>query len=310
MCHSGGVVQGVVVMSGGLEMLSAGATAIAVTVSSGGTIDLAAVIHSGQTVTALSGPATTSVSIDGVSVLGGAMLNPGNVKVLSGGTLSLGPGAIVSSVTIASGGELIGSGAVVNDPFVYYPPSSSTIDGLIDGVSIGTSDGDPGTVIIRTGGSAVDVAVVAGLLQVNAGATATGTTVSAAPYSQATLDLYGSAVGTVLTDDGQLIVESGGVTTGTQVNGFSTEGIYSGGVANDSVIGLFGTQVVLSGGTASGTVVSSGGTEILSAGARAAAVTVSSGGALGMTALISGGQALVVPQILQLAGSPSMVSPS
>ena len=87
-----------------------------------------------------------------------------------------------------------------------------------------------------------------------------------------------SASGTSVRSGG-LLVDLGGVDSGTQILSGGQE-IVSSGAAIGTVVFYGGSQTVMSGGTASGTVVSDGGLAAVSSGGAASGTIVSSGGAL------------------------------
>ena len=109
------------------------------------------------------------------------------------------------------------------------------------GLASGTFLNDPGTQIVSSGGTAAGVVISGG-----------------------EQDVFGSAVGTIVTA-GQQFVSRGGLASGTTLGVGGTQRVASGGTANGTTIEFGGTAVIQSGGTL-GAATLDGGTLVLSAG--------------------------------------------
>ena len=203
------------------------------------------------TITVSSGVTSSGLTVSSgneLLVLSGGIAE--TMTVLSGGTMILSSGAIGSSLAISAGGKLDGAGEWAGEGYSY---------GQVSGVTVGDSaETHAGYLEVAFGGSASGVTVAYGWLQVDPGATATGTVlsgISAVEYVE------GVASGTV--------VDSGGV-----------DNVLSAAEAVSAVIHSGGREFVSSGGSTSVSVVQSGGSLTLSAGAVGSLLTISAGGKL------------------------------
>jgi len=303
---SGGAASGTTVQSGGELDLVEGASAGAVTVQSGGIFGYDATLTSDFT----AGAVSSTTIFHGVTLSSGARIDLEQATIASGATVSL-ASAIATSVTVSSGGVLLGPGEL---------DGADNIDaGLISGVTLGDSGAGVSSYLeILSGGSASGVSVVdGGGVRIDAGASIDGAVVSSG-Y----LEVYGSASNTTLgahsdeTFGAGVVVSGETVESGGFVNQFGGtlsdatfesggELYYSTGTETDVTVQSGGTldvygdiessltvaptvtaTTVFSGVTLSsganfnilGATVESGVTLSLAAGATASALTVASGG--------------------------------
>jgi autotransporter passenger strand-loop-strand repeat protein len=218
-----------------------------------------------------------------------------STTILSGGTDFLESGGTADAVTVSAGGILEGPGTLI-----HY----NTAAGTVEGVTVG----DPyygDTLEMLSGGEAENVTVTmdGDVLQIDSGASATGTIVSAGAeeyvlsggvtsadvvFSDSGEILSAGAVGSGLTVSSGGLVVGDGVLSGANaiygtayvvsVGSAGLAIIYAGGVADTTTVLSGGRLVLSSGGVATGDIVSSGGKEIISSGGIASGTTVSSDG--------------------------------
>jgi autotransporter passenger strand-loop-strand repeat protein len=305
---SGGFISGAI-DSGGILDVMAGGTALATTVSSGGTeyvfgLDISGTVSSGGTqvlsggtasATALLGGNTADafeyVSSGGLAI--GTVASAGDAIISAGGTAS---GTIVLSTGyqgIYSGGTAIGT--VVSGGAEYVFSGGIASSTLVKPIGI-----QAGEQIVRGG---VTVSTVldgsafpsVGALQIVDSGTASATIISSGGTQQ--VDSAGTAIsaivskggaqvigftpiagqhpvamGTVVSSGGTEYVSSGGTASGTTVSIGGVQLVFSAGSAVATTIGAGGQETVSSGGTASGTLIGSGGTEFVSSGGTAVGV--------------------------------------
>jgi autotransporter passenger strand-loop-strand repeat protein len=111
-------------------------------------------------------------------------------------------------------------------------------------------------------------------IQIDAGASATGTVVS----SGTSVRVYGSAADGVFTSAAAEFVYAGGVASGDSIQSGAKAIISSGGRAVGTTVSSGGIAYVFASGTAAGTVLSKGGKALVSSGGVTTATMVSSGG--------------------------------
>ena len=211
-----------------------------------------------MTITVSSGVTSSGLDIsssNALLVLSGGAADA--TTVLSGGTMKLSSGAAASGVVVSSGGLLEGRGQL---------SGSGYIAGQVIGVSVSGWSG-ASYLEIESGGSADEVLDLS-ILQIDAGATATGTVVSGDD------SVYGVASGTIL-EFGFETVFAGGTTVGAVVGRGGGETIDSGGVASGATVEYLGGMSVDPGGSAVGVTVAAGGGIAVSAGATATGIVLS-----------------------------------
>jgi RHS repeat-associated protein len=277
-----GADQNTTVLNGGLQVVSAGATAIAAAVFSGGR----QLVSGKATGTTLSGVGYISggygqATALAIVVSGGELLS---AVVGSGGVITNSGG--LTSGTVYSGGSLLSSGG---DTF-----ATAFEVVLSGGISLNEVVNSGGSINVSSGGSTVSADISGSLAADGSGGVLYG----------AYEDVFagGVATGTTLGSGGKLNVNQQGQTSNTLVTGGGDEVVSSGGVTNETVLsGLtLGTvrpnarQFVASGGLALGTVVDSGGQQVLSGGG-ATNTSVGLGGAIDIQTLgyASGGTAAI-----------------
>ena len=265
---SGGIALGDTILSGGLLSLGGGAVSNE-TVLSGGAVKLGGTIASDLT----AGPVTSPETLSGVTISSGGIVELNTATVLDGVTLSLTSGGTAYDVTVAAGAVVKGAGALLG---------SAAVAGEISGVTVGDYDAFQLTQgEILAGGSAVDVTLTGGdeedegnSLQIDSGATATGTMVTGG----AVLFVDGTASGTSLASGGEVIFAGGG-DSGVTVGGGGNLQV-DGGTADVVTIQDGGRASIGPGsGTVSGVTVRNGGDFEIDGG-TAGAVTVESGATL------------------------------
>ena len=193
-------------------------------------------VLSGGTYLVKSGGTAIYTAVDG----GTFNIQSGGVadtNALNTGVMNVSAGGVAIGTTISSGGResVAGTdlGGIVND--------GGTQAVLSGGLASGTFLNDPGTQIVSSGGTAAGVVISGG-----------------------EQDVFGSAVGTIVTA-GQQFVSRGGLASGTTLGVGGTQRVASGGTANGTTIEFGGTAVIQSGGTL-GAATLDGGTLVLSAG--------------------------------------------
>jgi len=296
--YSGGAsIDDIIGSSGTLGLY--GGTVTGTAILSGGEVQLAADLTSDFTLT--SGPVTSLTTLEGATLQSGAQAVLDGATVVSGVTLSLASGAIADNITVAKGGVARGPGELADQSYVA---------GAAIGVTVGDDRDNPSSYLeILSGGTASDVtAVDLSTIQVEAGGTALGASLSAAYLDVAgsaadtrvgagsveRISSGGSATGDVVQSAGLEIVASGGVASGTTVSGGGQASID--GVADDATIQSGGVAYISSGGLASGTTVLRGGAQVLVSGGAGRSATLSggkddvdSGGVASGTTVLSGG---------------------
>ena len=205
--------------------------------------------------------ATFSLSADGLSGTGVAMVGAGTSSVSSG---------------VVSSGVDVGNGAQV--------------DVLSGGTAIATTVGAGAGAFVLLGGTEIGTMVQSrGLDEVMAGGIASATTVDAYGRDQ----VYGVATGALVGYGGAQAIFAGGTAVQSVVDGALT--VFSGGVTTSAEL-VDGSEYVSSGGVASGTLVAGSGGIALGDGA----IYVGSGGTMtgavvnldGYAALSAGGLAI------------------
>jgi autotransporter passenger strand-loop-strand repeat protein len=277
-----GVATGDTIQSGGGLIVVSGGTVSDETVLSGGVFANDRDVTSNLTLSA----ATSTTMLDGVTISSGGFIEIESGVVRSGATLRLGGTTSNVFVNVAEGGAVTGPGEI----------AESEAHGAVSDLTVGT-------LALGSGGTADGVTIV-GRMQIDAGASATGTVVTSG--AETFIASGGAATATTVLSGGSEIVFLGGTTTRTQVSaggrelvssgGMASsttisgglEYVYSGGAASEAVVSDGGKQIVQSGGAASGTTVLGGGAEDILAGGVATGTTVQSGGIL---VLESGGSA-------------------
>ena len=235
-------------------------------------------------------------------------------QILTGETdtpyvLDLAAGAVGDALTISAGGVLNGPGGLIGH---------STVAGKVIGVSVGDPT-DFGELELLSGGvaSKVTASGAGDYIQVDSGASATGTVLTSSGYAV----VFGSTTSTTVSGAAGEIVSSGGKATSTTVLSGGTETLLSGAIGDAITVSAGGAlsgpgtlaganyihgaatgvavasgavEYVLASGTATGTVVSDGGYQL-----------VSSGGVVGGTAVLSGGRQYVYSAGLASAATVS-----
>jgi autotransporter passenger strand-loop-strand repeat protein len=159
---NGGSAVGTMVSAGGVEVLSSGATATAVTIDSGGLLETGLVVTGAITASAVVG---ATISVGGVTVLSGGVIDYQGVTVSGGGGLTVLSGAMVSGVTVAAGGSISGAGEIIG---------SSLVAGSASGLALGGAAGASGYLEVQSGGHASGVTVTSGTVKVDSGGTVSG----------------------------------------------------------------------------------------------------------------------------------------
>jgi autotransporter passenger strand-loop-strand repeat protein len=315
--QSGGTASNTTVSSGGSEIVLSGGTAIGttilaggtVTVSSGGTFEFTSgttgmpIVHSGATLEVGSGYVFSGIINSGVRL---EILSGGTdigATVSSGGREIVFAGGAASNTTVLKGGvEAVSSGGVVSGTTVNN--GGSEIIG-----AHGTDDGaqiSGGRQLVH--GVASGATVFSGSQVVEAGGTASETTVSGAG-TEIVLS-GGTAVGATSLAGGTVTVSSGGTfefTSGTTakpiVHAGATLEIGSGYVFSGTINSGVRLEI-LSGGADSGATVSSGGREIVSAHGTDDGAQISGGKQL-VFGVASGATIFTGSQIVEAGGTAS-----
>jgi autotransporter passenger strand-loop-strand repeat protein len=293
-----GSATGDTVLSAGLLYLESGGSATDERVQSGGTVFFGEDVTNNFTETA--GAVTGTTVLAGVTISSGGDVILSGATVVSGVTLTLAAGAVADGVTVSSGGSLLGPGVL---------SGSSYVAGSVSGVAVGAGYKGPIYLELLSGGtaSAVTVSGLSDAMQIDAGASATGTVV----VGDARLGVFGSATATdieasletvyagglasgdLVSNGGRLYVSAGGVASGATVRSGGIEEAL--GTDDGGVVSGGGALVVLVGGLASGTTLRGGGERVL--GTESAGVVsnggvdvVTSGGAADGTTVLDGGR--------------------
>jgi len=273
---SGGETVDSVVSSGGNEVIESGGSVSGLTIESGGSAQfLTLTVSSGESIGlgsgVGSGVVTSTTTLAGLVTVssGGSLIISGGLAVQSGGVLTLSAGAVGSGVVVSSGGQLDGPGELVGSSFDA---------GQVSGVSVGAAGGPSAFLEVQSGGAAEAVTVVDGVLQIDFGASATGTVLSGSGTQE---QIHGVASGTAIGSGGEELVSSGGVASGAEVLSGGLQVISSGAAAVGATVSSGGAEHVLASGTTTGTQV------------RGGEALISSGGIASGTILFSGGLAYV-----------------
>jgi autotransporter passenger strand-loop-strand repeat protein len=235
---SGGYASGVTVIDIIDNVLvDAGALASGTVVSA----DAYQTVYGRAVGTVVSSAGDEYVSSGGVAS-GTKILDGGYELVASGGLLV---GAVVSaggSAVLQSGGEgetlTVRAGGTLDGPGVLI--GHNTVAGTVSGVTVG----DPYNVDsleLLAGGVASNVTVIitADSFTIDAGASATGTVLSAYGYD----NVNGFAAATIVSSGGTEYVSAGGVTSGAQVKSAGVENLASGAVADSITVSAGGALV-------------------------------------------------------------------
>jgi O-antigen biosynthesis protein len=261
---------------------------MAITVSSGvtSTVD-----------TNLSGTGSSFIVLKGgtVDVVAGGTTDDDVIS--SGGTENVSSGGSSLYATISGSASLVvSSGGVAIDTDVTSTNSDTYGLTVLSGgtaisATIGTNGNenvsaggvDSGTVLSGAGanenmyGSAIGDVISAGNQYVEGGATATDTTVVAGGVQELE-ESSAIASGTIVSSGGSLY--NYGTAVDATILGSGSETVGIGGTASANTISSGGVVVVSSGGSVSGDIISSGGVETISKGGTASADTVNNGGVL------------------------------
>ncbi len=289
------VVSNETVFNGGaLDLYLKGAVASAVTVESGGSLNISGnataegVIISGGVVDLQSPKAVLSGSLtfDGagtIEVTDTTSAGYGDLAVISG----FGVGDVIDETVISAGATLTSStvsGNTVETITSGTTSASFIFAGAVSATLMLTSDGHGGVEIIAVPPPTSST--------VSSGTTQSGTTVTSG--SEITVALGGKVVTDTVLSGGSIVVSSGGVDSGSIISNGGSE-LVLGSASQDQI---YGTQM-LSAATAvvtSETVYGGGALDLNLAGAVASSVTVDSGGSLNInghavaeSVVISGG---------------------
>ena len=281
--YSGGSETGATVYSGGIETVSAGGSLTSAVVNSGGVDDVygsakktnlkggaenieyggsasGTVVNSNSVETVSSGGYLYSATIDGgtenIEYGGSAsstVLNKGTENIYSVGSETGATVGVNGVVTVYAGGLLAGATISTGGKDTIYGSARSTV----------LKGGDE---TVKSGGSATGVIISSGGIEtVSSGGLLSGATLN----SHGTIDVYGSASGTVL-NGGKEFVFSGGSETGAAIGSGAIETVSSGGLLSNATLSSGGTVSVAGGGTARGA----------STGLTAIAGTITNGGTI------------------------------
>jgi len=283
---SGGAASGDIVQSGGTLFLNSGATASDETVLSGGTLAYGGNLSGDLTVTFA--PVTNATVLGPATVETVGVIELYDAVVLSGVTVSLGTETQSYDLSVSKGAVLQGAG---------FLEGEDSVAGSVGGVTV-----THGELTLLSGGTASGVtAVLRATIQVNSGASATGTVVSSGgallDYGTTTgtvtigggvADVYAAASGDIVESGGKEAIRSGGAASAVQVLSGGTLYVLASATATDTVVSGGGKEQISSGGVAVETTMLSGGVEYISSGGLANHGVVSSGG---VEAIYSGGTA-------------------
>jgi autotransporter passenger strand-loop-strand repeat protein len=284
----GGKASATTVSSGGVQYIVSGGTA------SGTTLDYrgSQTVYGTAKVTLVSGGEEYVYS--GGDALSSTVDGGGYQYVSAGGTASDTTLDVTGDQYISSGGKAVGT----IDDYYQVVEAGGSATGTIVGSS-GEQD-DHGTAVSATigsgcfqfvdaGATASDTTLSGGEQQVSSGAVANRTTVDAGGQQWVGGVLNGSggsATAATVNLNGDQYIESGGIASGTVVNG--VEGVFAGGTTSASTVRSGGAELVSSGGIADNTTVSSGGSLGIETGGLTSDAVVSNGG---VEAVFSGGVA-------------------
>ena len=274
-----GGLKGLTLGSGSVEIYSGG-TASGLTVSGNVGASLLQ-IQSG-------GSVTNTVLVSGIETIYAGGSATGD-SVQSGGQLFL-DGGSASQETVLSGGLFILGGNLSSNLTLISGAVSSTE--TLSGVSVlsGASIGVFGATVL----SGVTLTASSGATVVGAAVAHGGTLTGSATLSGYTT-VAGSARGVSVGSGGELVISSGGHTSGVTGDDLSTISVGFGGVAASTVVSSgaqfvdygsatsttvtsLGVAAVHSGGVTSGDIISSGGKEYISSAGSAVGAAVLSGG--------------------------------
>ncbi len=299
---SGGVVSGTTVLGGGADLAYVGAKLSAVTVSSGGVLELGGLII-GAGVTSSAGAVNATRVISGATLLSGgvvdfskATVHSGGADVVqsggaafgtlvsSGGIQTVLSGGVVSGTTLSGGKEIVSSGGVARATVVSSGGIQTVFSG---GVVSGTTILGGGTDLAYVGAklSAVTVSsggvLELGGLIIGAGVTSSAGAVNATRVISGATLLSGGVVDfskATVHSGGADVVQSGGAAFGTLVSSGGSETVQAGGLASGGVVTISGAEIVRSGGVVSALTISSGGSATVQSGGVTVGVTVTLGG--------------------------------
>jgi autotransporter passenger strand-loop-strand repeat protein len=166
--------------------------------------------------------------------------------VLSGGTVILDAGGTGDALTVSAGGLVEGAGVLIDH---------STVAGTVEGVTVGDDDHFDQLELLAGGvASGVTVTIVDDFLQVDSGASATGTILMSHGYDV----VYGSAASTTVGSAATENVYSGGEATATTVLGGGTENLAADAMGDGLTVAaggmLNGPGVLIDHSTVAGTV--------------------------------------------------------
>lgn len=289
---SGGVIAGAA-LTGGFMEVQAGGMASGTAMSNGARLYVYAggaisgtTISSGAQERVFSGAVAhaTSISSGGQEVVYAGGVASGTT-VMNGG-LQVDYGTLVGGM-IASGGQIYVSGVASSTTVIAGGNLVAWSGGLVSGAALsggmleiqngadarGTTVFSGGRVFLYSGGVESGTTVSRGGGEtVFAGGVASGTTVTAGGVQT----VFGTLVGGVVASAGEVYV--GGTASGTAVTAGGDIIALSGGLITGAILSGGGMMEIRSGGTASGTVVSSGARVFLYAGGSASGTLVSNGG--------------------------------
>jgi autotransporter passenger strand-loop-strand repeat protein/YD repeat-containing protein len=294
---NGSQLNGVTIVNNGGTLIVANlAHTSAVTISSGGTLDIWGAIVSGATISSGANAVISSYgvldvsagqTVNGVTLAGGGSLlvvSSGGIAsgttVSSGGTLELLSGATASNTTIKPGGALeIGAGYtqnnyIVSSGIILEVGSAGTVSStvvssggtleLLSGATANSTTYSSGSFLEIASGYSMSTYATSGAVTLEVGYG--GSVSSATINSGTTLDvLYGGTVSSALVSSGGNLAIDGTVSGATVSSGGSVS------------VGAWGTLDVASGQTVRNVSVGSGGAMVVSSGGVASATTVSGG---------------------------------
>jgi autotransporter passenger strand-loop-strand repeat protein len=284
---TGGYISDAIVKGGAVINLdgSASHTVLSAVLSAGVLFDSTLFVNEG-------GRATGTVVNSGAQEFVASGGSESGATVYSGGLLEV-FGA--TSGTVLSGGEE-DVGLTFNEEGVVSATGTTVYHGGVQNVFLGGFAS--GTVLsggvesVFSGGSATGATVYSGGVEtVLSGGVISDTTINSGGEG----DVYGSAIGTVLSGGAEIVfaggsgtgatvdsggvetVSSGGTISGTTVNSGGSDDVYG----SDSGTALSGgAEIVYTGGSATSTTVDSGGVQTVSSGGTISGTTVNSGGLL------------------------------
>ncbi|WP_299107554.1 hypothetical protein, partial [uncultured Bradyrhizobium sp.] len=308
---SGGLISGTfgsgtLISAAGTVNVLAGGTGAFLTVSSGGTFNVAGTVLSNVTVSSgaienvLAGGVVGGASGSGTAISGGTLnVSSGGslayVTAWNGGVLNVSAGGTAHNITVSSGVTMNVAGTITSNTYVTDTGVENVLSGgLISGVtSSGTGVASGGILNVSAGGSAVHIGVSSGGTFNVAGQVLSNTAV----YSGGIENVLSG--GSISGASGSGTGISGGTVNVSAGGSASYVGVSSGGIFNVagttlSMVGVRagGVENVLSGGLISGAIgsgtgVSAGGILNVLAGGSAAFVGVSSGGVLNVAGAVT-----------------------